>query len=71
MLREFLTHLIFPTTFQSRGSGLEIREYSRRNPLRWPRDTLYPQNLALTLLISGGRSIGVVISRMKTMEFSF
>jgi hypothetical protein len=31
----------------SGGSGLENREYGRGDPLRWPRDTLYPQNLAL------------------------
>jgi hypothetical protein len=29
-------------------SGLEIREYGRSDPLRWPRDTVYPQKLALT-----------------------
>jgi hypothetical protein len=28
--------------------GLEIREYGRRGLLRWPRDTLYPQELTLT-----------------------
>jgi hypothetical protein len=27
----------------SSGFGLENREYGRRDPLRWPRDTLYPQ----------------------------
>jgi hypothetical protein len=27
----------------------------RGDPLRWPRDTLYPQKLALT---SGGRLVG-------------
>jgi hypothetical protein len=32
---------------KSNGSDLESREYGRRVPLRWPRDTLYPQNLAL------------------------
>jgi hypothetical protein len=26
------------------GSGLENREYGRGDPLRWPRDILYPQN---------------------------
>jgi hypothetical protein len=31
----------------SSGSGLENREYGRGDPLRWPRDTLYPQKLAL------------------------
>jgi hypothetical protein len=43
----------------------------RGNPLRWPRDTLYPQKLALTSPKSGGRSVGIVRSRTKAMEFSF
>jgi hypothetical protein len=30
---------------KSSGSVLEIREYGRRNPLRWPRGTLYPQKV--------------------------
>jgi hypothetical protein len=29
------------------GSGLENRECSNGDPSRWPRDTLYPQKLAL------------------------
>jgi hypothetical protein len=29
----------------SSGSGLENREYSRGDPLCWPRDTIYPQNV--------------------------
>jgi hypothetical protein len=41
------------------GSGLESREYGRRNPSRWPRDTLYPQKLALTSSTSGGRSVRI------------
>jgi hypothetical protein len=32
----------------------------RGNPLRWPRDTLYPQMLALTSPTSGCRSVGIV-----------
>jgi hypothetical protein len=40
---------------KSSCSGLEIREYGRRDPSRWPRGTLYPQQLALTSLKSGGR----------------
>jgi hypothetical protein len=40
-------------------------------PLRWPRDSLYPQKLALTLPTSCGRSVGIVRSRTKTTEFSF
>jgi hypothetical protein len=37
------------------ASGLESREYGRRNPLRSRRDTLYPQKLVLTSATSGGR----------------
>jgi hypothetical protein len=40
---------------KSSGSGLENREYGLGDPLRWPRDTLYPQKLALTSPTSGGR----------------
>jgi hypothetical protein len=40
-------------------------------PLCWPRDTLYPQKLALTSLASGGRSVGIVRLRAKGKEFSF
>jgi hypothetical protein len=53
----------------SRGSGLENREYGRGDPLRWPRDTLYPQKLALTSPICGGRSVGTVHLRTKTTDF--
>jgi hypothetical protein len=31
---------------------------------------LYPQKLALTSLTGGGRSVGIVRSRTKAMEFS-
>jgi hypothetical protein len=51
------------------GSGLENREYGRGDPLRWPRDTLYPQKLALTSSTSGGRSVGIVRLRTKATEF--
>jgi hypothetical protein len=53
----------------SRGSGLENREYCRGDRLRWPRDTLYPQKLALTSPTSGGRSVGIVRLRTKATEF--
>jgi hypothetical protein len=56
---------------KSSGSGLEIREYGRRDPSRWPRDTLCPQTLALTSLTSGGRSVGIVRSWTQETEFSF
>jgi hypothetical protein len=58
------------TLKKSNGSGLENREYGHRNPSRWPRDTLYPQKLALTLPTSGGRSVGIFHSRTKTTEFN-
>jgi hypothetical protein len=53
---------------KSSGSCLENREYGRRDPLRWPRGTLYPQKLAITSPTSGGRSVGIVRSRIQTME---
>jgi hypothetical protein len=54
---------------KSSGSGLENREHGRRDPSRWPRDTLYPQKLALTSPTSGGRSVGIVRSRTKATEY--
>jgi hypothetical protein len=44
-------------------SGLENRDYDRRDPSRWLRRTQYPQKLALTSLTSGGHSVGIVRSR--------
>jgi hypothetical protein len=41
------------------------------NPLRWPRNTLYPQKLALRHQKSAGRSVCIVRSRTKATEFSF
>jgi hypothetical protein len=35
---------------------------------RWPRGTLYPQKLAITSPTIGGRSVGIVRSRTRTME---
>jgi hypothetical protein len=40
------------------GSGLEIREYGRRDPSCRPRGNLYPQNFALTSPTSCSRSVG-------------
>jgi hypothetical protein len=37
------------------GSGLENREYDSGDQMRWPSDTFYPQTLALTSPIKGGR----------------
>jgi hypothetical protein len=53
---------------RSSGSCLENREYGRRDPSRCPRDTLYPQKLAITSPTSGGRSVGIVLSRTQTTE---
>jgi hypothetical protein len=50
-------------------SGLEIPEYGRGDPLRWPHGTLYPQKLILTSLTSGGRSVGIACSRTQATEF--
>jgi hypothetical protein len=50
------------------GSGLENREYGRRDSSRWPRGTLYPQKLARNSLTSGGRSVGIVRSRTQATE---
>jgi hypothetical protein len=54
---------------KSSGSGLESREYGRKDPSRWPRGTLYLQKLALTSSTSGGRSDGIVRSRTQPTEF--
>jgi hypothetical protein len=43
---------------KSSGSGLEIREYGRRDPSRWPSGTLYPQKLTLP------RSSSIVLTRL-------
>jgi hypothetical protein len=51
------------------GSGLENREHVRGDPLRWPRDTLYPQKLALTSPTCGGRWVGIFRLRTKATEF--
>jgi hypothetical protein len=52
------------------GSGLESREYGRRDPSRSPLGTLYPKELALSSPISRGRSVGIVRSQTQTTKFS-
>jgi hypothetical protein len=54
---------------KSSGTGLETREYGRSDPSPWPRGTFYQQELTLTSLTSGGRSIGIVRSRTQGTEF--
>jgi hypothetical protein len=51
------------------GSGLENRDYGRRDPSSFLRGTLYPQNLALTSPTSGYLSVGIVRSRTQVTEF--
>jgi hypothetical protein len=46
----------------SSGSG-------RRNPLRWPRDTLCLHKLALSSPTCGGYSVGIVRLRTKATSF--
>jgi hypothetical protein len=55
---------------KSSGSGLENWDYGCRDPLRWLRDTLYQQTLALASPTSGGPSVGIVRSRTQATEFS-
>jgi hypothetical protein len=55
----------------SSGSGLENREYGLGDRLRWPRDTLYQQKLALTSPTCGGLSVCIVRMRTKNKEFVF
>ena len=47
----------------------KIEINGRGDLLRWPRDTLYQQKLALTSPTGGGRSVGIVRSRIKATEF--
>jgi hypothetical protein len=54
---------------KSSGCVLENTEYGLGDPLRWPRDTLCHQKLALTSLTWGGRSVGIVRLRTMTAEF--
>jgi hypothetical protein len=56
---------------KSSGSGLESREYGRRDPSCWARGNLYLQKLALTSPTSGGRSVAIIRSRTQATEFSF
>jgi hypothetical protein len=50
---------------KSSGSGLEIREYGRRDPSPWTRGTLYLQKLALTSSTIGGRSVGKFVCGLR------
>jgi hypothetical protein len=47
---------------KSSGSGLESREYGRRDPSHWQNGTLYPQKLALTSLADSDHRVFLVFS---------
>jgi hypothetical protein len=53
-----------------RCSGLENREYGRKEMSRWPRGILYPQMLALSSPTSGSHSVGIVRLQTQATEFS-
>jgi hypothetical protein len=52
-------------------ASLEIREYGRRDPSRWPRGTLHQQKLALNSPTSGVRSVGMVCLQAQAAEFFY
>jgi hypothetical protein len=56
---------------KSSGSGLENREYGRKDLLCWQCNAFYPQKLALTSQRSVSSSVGIVRSRTKATEFVF
>jgi hypothetical protein len=56
---------------KSCGFGLEVWEYGRRDPSRWPRGTLCLQNLALTSSTSGGRSVDIVRTQATELLWYF
>jgi hypothetical protein len=64
-------NIVYFTSICTSYSGLENREYDRGDSLRWSRSTLYPQKLALTSPISGGRSVDIDRLRTKATEFTF
>jgi hypothetical protein len=55
--------------WKSSGSGSIKPRLRPWDPLRWPRDTLYLQKLALTSPTCGDRSVGIVNLRTKTTDF--
>jgi hypothetical protein len=52
------------------GSGLEIREYGRRDPSRSSVAPSIRKKLALTSSTSGVRSVGIVRSQTQATEFN-
>jgi hypothetical protein len=54
---------------KSSCSGLEIREYGRRDLSRWPLGNVCPRKLALSSPTCGGRSVGIVCSGTQATDF--
>jgi hypothetical protein len=57
--------------WKSSCSGLETREYGRRDQSRWQCGTFYSQTFALTSPTRGGRSVGIVRSRTQAVKYFF
>jgi hypothetical protein len=62
IIKELLERKVAAPVWKSEING-------RGDPLRWPRDTLYPLKLALTSSTSGGPSVGIIRWRTKAPEF--
>jgi hypothetical protein len=54
---------------KSSGSGLENQDYGRKETAALTTPHFFPQKLALTSLTSGGRTVGIVRSRILATEF--
>jgi hypothetical protein len=53
IIEEILERTVAAAVYKTEING-------RGDSLRWPRDTLYPLNWALTSPTRGGRSVGIV-----------
>jgi hypothetical protein len=56
---------------KSSSSGLGNREYGRRDPSCWSRDTLYPQKVDTKFANKRWSLVGIVHSWTKAMEFIY
>jgi hypothetical protein len=54
---------------KSSGSGLEIREYGRRNLMCWPHNALHQQKLELISPTIGGFSVSIFSRRLRLRSF--
>jgi hypothetical protein len=68
VLREYNWGATWMEKQRLRVEKIEIN--GRGDPLRWPRDTLFPQKFAITSPTSGGRSVDIVRLRTKSTGFS-